>query len=432
MFKNKTIANAGWIIACKIMKSILGVIISTLTARYLGPSNFGLINFAASVVAFVTPITTLGFNHVVVQELLYSPKSEGKILGTSMIMSLISSVLCIGGVVTFSVISDPSDKEAIIVCSLYSLLLLAQAFEIVQYWFQSKLLSKYTSIVSLIAYFVVSIYKVFLLVTNKSIYWFAVSNAVDHMIIGITLLIICRKKCKQRFLFDFSWAKTLFNKSKFFIVSSMMVTVFAQMDKIMLKFMLGEEATGIYSAAFVCAGMTSFAFAAVIDSIRPAIIESKKRNDSTYEKKMCGLYAIIVCMALAQSLIMTLGASPIISILYGSAYKESTTILRLIVWYTTFSYLGSARNVWILAEEKQRYLWIINLTGALTNVVLNLILISLLGVKGAAIATVITQIITNVVIGFIIKPLRPAHLLMIKSVNPKFIIDTIKHIKRSV
>ena len=147
---------------------------------------------------------------------------------------------------------------------------------------------------------------------------------------------------------------------------------------------------------------------------------------------MCGLYAIIVCMALAQSLIMTLGASPIISILYGSAYKESTTILRLIVWYTTFSYLGSARNVWILAEEKQRYLWIINLTGALTNVVLNLILISLLGVKGAAIATVITQIITNVVIGFIIKPLRPAHLLMIKSVNPKFIIDTIKHIKRSV
>lgn len=431
MLKNKTIANAGWIIACKIIQSILGVIISMLTARYLGPFDFGLINFAASVVAFVTPITTLGLNNVIVQELVYFPESEGKILGTSMVMSLFSSVLCICGVITFSILSSPNDTDAIIVCSLYSLLLLAQAFEIVQYWFQSKLLSKYASIVSLIAYFIVSVYKIFLLVTNKNIYWFAVSNAIDHLIIGITLLIICRKKCKQRFVFDFSCAKELFRKSKFFIVSNMMVTIFAQMDKIMLKFMIGEEATGFYSAAYACAGMTSFVFAAIVDSMRPTIIESKKRNDSSYEEKMCILYVIVICMALAQSLLMTLGASPIISILYGSEYEASIPVLRLIVWYTTFSYIGAVRNVWMLAEEKQRYLWIINLAGALMNVVLNMILISLWDVKGAAIATVITQMFTNFVICFVINPLRPANMLMIKSMNPKFIIHTIKHIKKS-
>lgn len=431
MLKNKTIANAGWIIVCKIVQSILGVIISMLTARYLGPSNFGLINFAASVVAFVTPLTTLGLGYVIVQELLYSPESEGKIVGTSFVMSLFSSMLCIGGVITFSIISDPNDTEAIIVCALYSLLLFAKAFEIVQYWFQAKLLSKYSSIVSLIAYFLISVYKIFLLATNKSIYWFAVSNAIDHLIIGITLLYICKKKCKQRFEFDFSCAKKLFRKSKYFIVSSMMVTIFAQMDKIMLKFMIGEEATGIYSAAYACAGVTSFIFAAIIDSMRPAIIENKKRNESTYEKSMCGLYSIIICFSLLQSLLMTVCASPLISILYGNEYEASITILRLIVWYTTFSYLGAARSVWILAEEKQQYLWIINLTGAILNVVLNMVLIPIWGVEGAAIATVITQLCTNFVIGFVLKPLRPAHLLMLKSMNPKFIIDTIKHIKRS-
>ena len=77
----------------------------------------------------------------------------------------------------------------------------------------------------------------------------------------------------------------------------MMVTIFAQTDKIMLKFMLGDEATGIYSAAYACAGVTSFVFAAIIDSMRPTIIESKQRNESTYEKNMCRLYAIIACMA---------------------------------------------------------------------------------------------------------------------------------------
>lgn len=432
MFKNKSIANAGWIIVCKIIQSLLGVLISMLTARYLGPSNFGLINYAASLVAFVTPITMLGLNHIIVQELLYSPEAEGKILGTSMIMSLVSSVLCIMGVITFTVLSDPNEKDTIIVCSLYSVLLLAKVFEIVQYWFQAKLLSKYSAVVSLIAYFLVSAYKIYLLASDKSIYWFAVSNAIDHLIIGITLFIICRKKCKQRFYFDFLCAKNLFGKSKHFIVSSMMVTVFVQMDKIMLRFMIGEEATGIYSAAYSCAGVTSFVFAAIIDSMRPAIIESKKRNKSIYEKNICRLYTVIICMALAQSILMTICASPIISILYGSEYESSTIILRLIVWYTTFSYMGSVRNIWILAEEKQQYLWIINLTGALLNIVLNIVLISAWEVKGAAIATVITQLCTNFVIGFVLKPLRPAHLLMIKSMRPKFIVDTLKHIKISI
>ena len=65
------------------------------------------------------------------------------------------------------------------------------------------------------------------------------------------------------------------------------------------------------------------------------------------------------------------------------------------------------------------------------NMVLNVILISIWDVNGAAIATVITQLFTNVVVGFAIKPIRPANVLMVKSMNPKFIIHTIKHIKRN-
>lgn len=432
MIKNQTIANAGWIIACKIVQSILGILISMLTARYFGPSNFGLINYAASIVAFVTPLTTLGLNHVIVQEMIYSPESEGKILGTSMGLSLASGVLCICGVVAFSFISDPNDRDAIIVCSLYSILLFAKALELIQYWFQAKLLSKYPSVVSLITYFLVSVYKIFLLATGKSIYWFAVSNAIDHLIIGITLFIICRKRCGQPFKFDFPCAWHLFRKSRYFIVSSMMVTIFAQMDKIMLRFMLSDEATGIYSAAYACAGMTSFVFAAIIDSMRPGIIASKKRNEARYESYMCRLYAIIICMSVVQSILMTVFASPIIGILYGKEYEASTGALRLIVWYTTFSYLGSARSVWILAEEKQRYLWMINFSGAVLNVVLNTTLIPVWGVQGAAVATVITQLCTNFVIGFVLKPIRRAHLLMIRSVNPKFIFDTLKNIKSSI
>ncbi len=46
----------------------------------------------------------------------------------------------------------------IIVCALYSLTLLFSATEMTQYWFQSKLLSKYPSIAALAVYIVVAVY----------------------------------------------------------------------------------------------------------------------------------------------------------------------------------------------------------------------------------------------------------------------------------
>ena len=70
MIKNRVIKNASWIIACRVVQSILSFLIGMLTARYLGPANYGLINYASSVVAFVTPIMYLGLNAVLVQEII--------------------------------------------------------------------------------------------------------------------------------------------------------------------------------------------------------------------------------------------------------------------------------------------------------------------------------------------------------------------------
>ena len=426
LIKNRNLINATWIVGCKCIQALLGVVISMLTARYLGPSNFGVVNYAAAIVAFVTPITQLGLAHVIVQEIVYSPESEGKILGSSLTMSFVSSILCMIGVISFSAIANFGEPETIIVCALYSILLIANALELIQFWFQAKLISKYTSIVSVIAYFLISVYKIILLITKQRVYWFAVSNAIDHLIIGIVLIVIYRKKSTHRLLFSFAWAKKLLGKSKFFIVSSMMVTIFAQTDKIMLKFMLDDAATGIYSAASACAGMTSFVFAAIIDSMRPTIVSCKKTQNSSYELNLCRTYAIVIYMALAQSLVMTLFAKPIVWILYGNEYLDSALILSIVVWQTTFSYIGSLRNVWILAEEKQRYLWIINLSGALTNIVLNFALIPLWGIAGAAVASVITQIFTNFIIGFVIKPIRYNNVLMLKSLRPSILSEMIK------
>lgn len=432
MNKNRVVKNASWIIGIQIVKSLLGLVISMLTARFLGPSNFGLINYAASIVAFVTPIMYLGLNGVLVQEIVNTPEKEGEILGTSVTMTFLSSLLCVIGVISFAAAVNRGERETVIVCALYSTLLIFQSLELLNYWFQAKLLSKYASGVALFAYAVISGYKIYLLAAHKSIYWFALSNALDYMIIVIGLFIVYKRLGGGRLRFNLSTARRLWGKSRYYIVSNMMIAIFAQTDRIMLKLMINDAATGYYSAAVACAGMTGFVFTAIIDSFRPLIFDDKKTDEIRYEKDMCRLYGIIIYLSLLQSLVITLFSGFIIKILYGAAYSASINALKLIVWYTTFSYLGSVRNIWILAENKQKYLWIINLSGALANVALNYILIPITGIMGAALASLVTQIFTNVIIGFIIRPIRYSNTLMLRALNPKEMTKAIKALIKRV
>lgn len=120
---------------------------------------------------------------------------------------------------------------------------------------------------------------------------------------------------------------------------------------------------------------------------------------------------------------MTVLASPIVSLLYGEKYSRTADILRVAVWYVTFSHYGSVRNIWILAENKQKYLLFINVSGAIANVLVNFGLIPVLGAIGAAIASLITQFFTNVIIGFLFAPIRRNNYLMVKSLHPKVMID---------
>ncbi len=416
--KNRTIKNAGWIIGCHIVQAILNLIVNMLVARYLGPSSFGVINYAASLVAFVVPIMQLGLRSTLVQEIVEQPEREGETLGTALFLCLISSIASIIGVVSFACLVNRNEKVTIIVCLLYSLNLIFQALQMIQYWFQAKLLSKYTALITLMAYIFVNIYRVILLVRNESIFWFAISQALDYLIISLSLIVIYKKLGGQKLSFSKARAGEMLRKSKFYIFSALMVTVFAQTDKIMLKLMVSDAATGFYSAAVTCAGMTGFIFGAIIDSARPTIVKNKGTDESQYQKNVSFLYSVVIYFALLQSLVIMIFASPIIHILYGSGYGESVNVLRLIVWYTTFSYLGAVRDVWILSENKGHFLWIINLIGAVSNVILNAVLIPIMGMMGAALASLVTQIFTNVIVGFFLKPVYENNVLMLKGLNP--------------
>lgn len=427
MLTNKSVLpNAQWIILCKIAQSLIQLLVGLLTARYLGPSNYGLINYAMSITAFFVPLMQLGLRHTLVQEYTNSHGNEGTILGTALGMNLLSAVACIIGISGFAALANRNDTITILVCALYSTSLLFQAVEMLCYWFQAKLLSKHSSLSMLGAHIVVSIYKIWLLASGKSIHWFALSHSVEYCVGGALLILAYRRKGKQGMLFSWRTARELFSKSRHYILASLMVVVYGRTGSIILTLVHSEAENGFFATAVTCTYIVGFVFDAIVDTARPVVLESKKSSQQNYEINISRTYALTTWLSIAQSVFFTLFAGIVVRVLYGEDYLPAVSVLRILAWQSAFSYMGAVRNIWILAEEKHNLLFIINLSGAVVNLICNLALIPRFGTCGAAVASVITQIFTNFIMGFLWKPLRENNRLLVRGLDPRLLLDMAK------
>ena len=283
------------------------------------------------------------------------------------------------------------------------------------------MLSKYSSIIALVAYLIKSSYRIFLLVTAKSVRWFAVSNSLDFFIIALLLLITYIRLGGRKLVFSPKRAIHLIGRSRHYLFSTFMQNTTSNIGSILLKSMVSVVATGYYSAAAIFINMTNFVYTAIVDSFRPVIFEKKKIDEVQYENSVCQLYSIMLYLTIIQNLVICLLATFIIKLIYGEAYMPAANVLKVLVWGMTFTYLGTVRNIWMLAEELQKYLVVINTFGAIFNISLNLILIPRFGVIGAAYATLSSQFFINIVLPSLIKPVKRSNLLLIKSINPVYI-----------
>lgn len=416
LFNSATVKNAGWLVFGKIGQMLISLIVGLLTARYLGPSNYGLINYANAYIAFFMSFCTLGINSILVKEFIDNPDEEGKIIGSTLLMRAISSMLSAIMIVFLVCCLEADEKTTIAVTALCSIGLIFNIFETFNYWFQSKLKSKVTTIVSLIAYAITSIYKIILLILSKSVEWFAFATSLDYMCIAVLLILCYKRYGGKKLSISRQTCKSILDKSVHFILPGLMVAIYGYADKIMLKHMLDQAEVGYYSTATAVCGMWCFVLNAIIDSVYPSIMEAHKVDKELFEKRNRQLYAIVFYISIFVSVLFCIMSKYIILILYGKQYLPSVEPLRIVTWYTAFSYLGLARNAWIVSENKQKYLKYIYISAAICNVVLNIVCIPLWGSTGAALASLITQISTTMIIPFFIKDIRRNSELMIEGI----------------
>ena len=415
----RVIRNAGWMIGARILQMFLGIFISAWTARYLGPSNTGVISYVQSFVTFFAAFSTLGLNDVIIKELIDHEGKEHYVLGTSILMRLASglcSALLVLGIVGFL---NRGDKVMMWAAVLLSFSLIAEAFEMLSYWYQSRLESKVTSIIQTITYLTVAVFRTIGLILNKDVLWFAFVTSLETIVIALLLYISYRRNNPVPLAFDMKLAKEMFSRSHHFIYSGVMIAIYSQMDSIMLKEFLDTSATGYYGIALGINSMWAFILEAIIFSIYPTIIEAKRENQTeVYHHRITQLYSIVFWFSACASIVIMILSRFIIVTLYGEAYLPSASCLRISTWINTFAYLGVARGAWMVSENNQKYQKYILGIGAAVNLVMNYLWIPRFGTVGAAAATLLTQVITSTIAPLVFPRTRENTLFILKALNP--------------
>ena len=422
----KYFENTSWLFAEKILRMIVGLFVSVWVARYLGPEQFGLFSYAQSFVGLFVAIAGLGLNGIIVRELVKDESKRDALLGTAFKLKLIGALLALIALAIAVNLSQQDSLTTLLIFIIASATVF-QSFNVIDSHFQAKVLSKYIVYANIISLLISSIVKIWLILNDAPLLYFAYSILFDSFILMCGFLYFYRYKRYfiSQWFFDKKLARSLLKDSWPLILSGLVIAVYMKIDQIMIKEMLSVEALGQYAAAVRISEAWYFIPTVIASSLFPAIINAKKQSEALYYARLQKLYDLMVWMAIAVALPMTFLSDWVVNLFYGEQYNQAGSVLIIHIWAGVFVFLGVASGKWFTSENLQILAFWRTFYGMVANVLLNFWLIPKYGVQGAAIATLVANLIAAFIYDFFNKVTRPIFYMKLKSI---FVIE----IKRKV
>lgn len=404
---NRFIGNTNWLIFQNIYSMGLSLVVGALSSRYLGPSNYGLVGYGASLVNLFTSISQLGIDNVLINEMTKHPEEKGRVMGTALCMRACSALVSFVCAMVLVILIEPGNYVLWFITGIQAFAIALRAYELLNEWFLSEMKSKYYVIANMAGQTVVGAWKIILLVLQASVVWFAASTTIQALVCGsivITLFFVMRD-----FKLGFCWqyAKDIFSRSKHYVFAGIAIALYTQMDKVMLGRMRGETEVGIYTAAMTIAMLWEFIPTAIFNSSRTMILEAKTKNEEEYQNKLKLMFFGISVLGILVGIVVRIFGKLAVLILYGREYLDAVPVLDILIWSTTFAMIGLARNVWSVAEDKNAYSKYYPICGAVCNLVFNALAIPVWGASGAAVGTLLAQIVVALIAPLFWKDTRP-------------------------
>lgn len=407
--------NIFWLLLDKFLRMGLGVFVVILMARYLGPEKFGLFNYIAALIALFGAFSALGLNAIVTRDLV-THENKGETLGTTFGLRLISSFIAYIALMVAVFFLRSDQKLAQMLALIMGMSLLFNSSDVIKFWFESQITSKYTVFIENGFFFVVAGIKLLFIYFEAPLIMFGYAILAEAIAVCFGLFwIYTRHGSGQRWTFKLSKAKYLLSQSWPLIISSTAWIVYTKIDQVMIGQMLDDKQVGLYTAASKLSEIANFFPAVIAFSFIPAILKIKSTNRNQYEQSFQNLYYLIITLMVIGAIVVTNISGFIISLLYGDSYVGSETVLSIHFWIVVLVALATISGRYLVNDNLQKFTMKRHILGVCLNIPLNYIAIPKYGINGAAYASLLSLFIANYLFDAVDKRTRPVFIHKTKS-----------------
>lgn len=388
---------------------VLALLIGTWVARYLGPEKFGMLSYVTASITLFKPLLNLGLAGIVTRELVRYPEEQESLLATSAGLRLMASLLFVAVSVLLLIILESEPVYALLAFVLACSFAGRMVFEVYQYYFRSRVEAKYGVIAQIAGHLGLAISRIVFILAGAGVVCFAVGQLVGVLATSVALLIFFFRKNKALISlkdFEASRAKGLLAESWPLIFGNVFSLIYLNIDQLMLQQMLGLKQVGQYAAAVRISSLFFFLPVAISWSIQPAMVRFHQRSNEEFRKRISQLLAVFAVAGYLFAGIIVLTSNVTVSLLFGSAYQDSSYILKIHAWSLLFMFLQQPRGLWVSTESHFKFVMVGNIGAGVLNIGLNLILIPRLGTEGAAWATLVSYFFAHIGSGFFYRKAR--------------------------
>lgn len=412
----KIFFNSGWLFVDKVIRLIIGLVVGAWTARYLGPTNYGLLSYSQAFVAIYASIVTFGIDGLVIRDLAKEKDYERKkeILGTAFRIRLIGGIASVF-ICGYSIIIIQENSLIRSLIFIISIGNIFQSFDTIALFYQANINSKITVQVKLVAFAITSLMKVYAVFSSASIIWFALLIILEIILGAIGLVYVYHDNI-FKYSASISLMKNFFVASWPIFLSMICMNIYLKLDQLLLGQYLGINVLGCYAAAIKISEICYFIPNVIIASVTPYLVRCRENDRNIYRERLQEIFDCLVYGCYGVCILIAFFSPEIIRILYGNKYGNADLILMMHIWTLIFVSIGVFFRQIMIIENRTQFLLLTTVIGTGVSIILNFLLIPIYSFYGAILSIILTQLVSNYCSTFFYKETRIFFHMQTKSI----------------
>jgi len=397
-----------WLLLNLVVRLAVGLFLTAWVARALGPAGFGEYQSTIALVLTLSTLASLGMTGVVMQAAAVSSE-PATLLGTALRVRAIAGLFLLLGSLTMQSWWLPASLHWSSLCVL--LVLLTQAFDVVEYGFINKQHTRPVALVHMGALLVTSLATWMGLRQNAGTDWFIATFTLEYLLVAAAYLLLRTRSAQGTWKFDSSEARMRLRQAFPMLISTLSYMLYLRIDTVMVQAIAGSHQTGLYSASARIAQMGLVLPSILINAVSAGLALNWRDNRPLYQKQVLALYSLLSTVGLIIALASTLLAPWLIALLFGSSFQGSAPLLAWHAWIALLLFVRTGLDRILVTEGLALHSMQSHLAIAMLNLLLNAIFIPYLGALGAVYASLMSILLGGYIIPTLRGETRPGMLL---------------------